>query len=163
MTFVKRRLFWSCLLVLALLIAAVPVLASGPIIERIHIVVDVTIPCPDFDIAVSGTVDVVLRLFFDEDGDFVRGQANVRRQLTYVNLDTGKTVVQYDAFLEVFDPATNTLRVSGLPFSVRGEEGMLFFDAGNIIFDPATGEVFFEAGPHPLFHGLVPSPCEVLA
>jgi hypothetical protein len=159
---VTHHLFWSCILVLMLLKAAIPVHADEPVIQRFHIDVDDMVLCPGFNVAVTGAIDYTDTYFYDQAGNLARVQETFQVYVTFVNLATQKTVVEHDAGLFVFDPAANTLKRTGLPLSVREEGGFLWLDAGNIVFNIVTGEVIFEAGPHEGFYG-DPFVCEDIA
>ncbi len=40
----------------------------------------------------------------------------------------------------------------GLPIKVSVAGGTVILDAGKIVFNPETGEVLFEGGPHPTYY-----------
>ena len=86
---------------------------------------------------------------------------------TLTNLATGfflddngawKDVLHFD---EMGDLENVTTIGSIFRITVPGH-GIVVQDTGIITFDPATGEVLFEGGPHEQFHGTAPGLCEAL-
>ena len=83
---------------------------------------------------------------------------------TFTNTTNGVSIsgpVHNEQWVDV--PETG-LTINGLfnLFTVPGG-GVVFLDTGRIIVDEATGEIFFEAGPHQDWDGDVASLCAALA
>jgi hypothetical protein len=84
------------------------------------------------------------QVFFDRDG-------NVTRVLVHLNYDAwisanGKTIVERDTW--TFSATPDASRSVGLTVQIRGADGMVQLDAGQIVFD-ANGDIAYVRGPHP--------------
>ncbi len=91
--------------------------------------------------------------FFDDAGHPVRLKIHVVFNGQLTNETTGKTLRDAPRYTVFVDVQTGTATVVGLPvhWTIPGG-GRIMLDAGNITFDPTTGEIMFEAGPHPLLY-----------
>lgn len=87
---------------------------------------------------------------------------HVNSAVTVTNLASGTSFRDNEAFTEIthFDDGTLTIIGGRIKITLPGE-GMLFQDTGIITFNPDTGEVLFEGGPHEVFNGA--NPCNGLA
>jgi hypothetical protein len=84
---------------------------------------------------------------------------------TSVNTVTanGKTLVDNDSFNVVVDRTSGVATYRGVVFNIQAPGvGSLLMDTGILIFD-AQGNVLFQGGPHPAYHGDVAGYCEYLA
>lgn len=99
----------------------------------------------------DGRVDITV--FVDGDGNPTRIRVAALFQGTLTNPETGESI-RGDQELILFFPADGSEETwAGLRFrAVFPGAGAVLLDVGRISFDPATGEVFFEAGPHQVFH-----------
>jgi len=100
----------------------------------------------------DGTVRITT--FVDDDGNPTRIQIAALFQGTLTNPTTGESIKgqqELIIFLDVEQPTQETW--AGLRFrAVFPEAGAVLLDAGRLVFDAETGEVFFEAGKHQVFH-----------
>ena len=84
------------------------------------------------------------QVFRDADG-------NVTRVLVHLNYDAwisanGKTIVERDTW--TFIATQDSARDVGLTVQIKGVDGMVQLDAGQVVFD-AGGNVAYVRGPHP--------------
>lgn len=91
--------------------------------------------------------------FFDNDGNLVRQQLQIREDNTITNLDTGLTLREGpDSFMQttIFNPDGSVAEriATGLAANVRGDEPLK--DVGRVVWLPGTNEIVFSAGPHPV-------------
>ena len=106
------------------------------------------LPCGTFTIRVSYTGWVRTTTFFDQSGTPVKLQIQVNIQGTATNLQTGKTVSDYENPIVVVDLTTGGVTINGVPAHVTAPgEGIIIQDTGRITYD-AEGHITFEAGPH---------------
>jgi hypothetical protein len=91
--------------------------------------------------------------FVDDAGNPVRLKVQVVFNGQLTNETTGQTLRDAPRYTVFVDVQTGTVTYVGLPvhWTIPGV-GNIILDAGRIVFDPTTGEVVFEAGPHPVFH-----------
>jgi hypothetical protein len=126
-----------------------------PEINRFTDVFDFVVPegegCP-FAIRVEGQSKVIVQEF---ETHLV---VHVNSNATVTNLATGFSIKDPGTFMNVvhFDELGNeeTITAIGSVFRiVIPGQGIVAQDTGIITFDPATGDVLFEGGPHEVFHG----------
>jgi hypothetical protein len=84
------------------------------------------------------------QVFFDGDG-------NVARVLIHLNYDAwisanGKTLVERDTWTFIRTPESD--RDVGLTVQIKGADGMVQLDAGQVVYDD-DGNVAYVRGPHP--------------
>jgi hypothetical protein len=88
--------------------------------------------------------------FFDQEGRLVRVQIHIREDNTITNLTTGQSFREGpDSFMQttLFTDEGPRIVATGLAARVQGA-GVR--DVGRVVINPATGEIEFSAGPHPL-------------
>ena len=106
------------------------------------------LPCGTFTIHATYTGWVRTTTFFDQSGTPVKLKIEVNIQGTATNLQTGKTVNDYEIFIVVVDLTTGGVTINGTPAHVTAPgEGIIIQDTGTITYD-AEGHITFEAGPH---------------
>jgi hypothetical protein len=84
------------------------------------------------------------QVFFDRGG-------NVARVLVHLNYDAwisanGKTIVERDTWTFIRTPESS--RDVGLTVQIKGADGMVQLDAGQVVYDE-DGNVAYVRGPHP--------------
>jgi hypothetical protein len=111
---------------------------------------------PDEICGVEATVSTSVRIrvteWYDDNGEFVRGQAKLNGTTTIAS-ELG-TFTDRWAHNEFFDPVALELTVAGnmYNFHLPGSgTGLLVNDSGLITFNVETGDVDFVAGPHAAF------------
>jgi hypothetical protein len=111
--------------------------------------------CDGFDIIVNFEFTAMVTEYYDQNGDLVRVRGFFRGTGELVNTETGKTLTGSSPSMFFDNYRTETTTLVGLQFhnNVPGQ-GIVALDAGRIVIDWATGEVIFEAGPHPGFEGI---------
>lgn len=150
-----RLVIGTVALVVAAVLGAAPAAADRP--TRTQVVFDeLTINDMTCGFLIVEVFDgsVTTTTFFDAEGNPVRAQVTAFFQGTLTNPDTGETIrgQQELVIFRDFDQATERTW-AGLRFrAVFPGAGALLLDAGRLVFDVTTGEVFFEAGPHQVFH-----------
>lgn len=82
---------------------------------------------------------------------FRNGSGDVTRLLVHLNYDAwisanGKTIVEQDTWTFIATPDGS--RGVGLTVQIKGADGMVQLDAGQIVFD-ADGNISYVRGPHP--------------
>jgi hypothetical protein len=82
---------------------------------------------------------------------FFDGSGNVTRVLVHLNYDAwisanGKTIVERDTWTFIGTPGT--ARDVGLTVQIKGVDGMVQLDAGQLVFDE-DGNIEYVRGPHP--------------
>jgi hypothetical protein len=106
------------------------------------------LPCGTFTIHVSYAGWIRTTTSFDQSGTPVELRIQLNLQGTVTNLQTGKTVSDYESPIVVIDLATGDFTVNGTSAHVTAPgEGIIIQDTGKITYD-AEGHVTFEAGPH---------------
>jgi hypothetical protein len=100
----------------------------------------------------DGTVRITT--YVDDQGNPTRIRIAALFQGTLTNPATSESIrgqQELIIFLDLDEPAQETW--AGLRFrAVFAGAGAVLLDAGRLVFDADTGEVFFEAGPHQVFH-----------
>jgi hypothetical protein len=106
-----------------------------------------------FPLSWEFTGEVRLTRFFNEAGDLIRIQAEVRESGTVTNLDTGEVVVlPLTAFVErvLFRPdGSIIIEDVGLSVRVTGPDEMLL-DVGRFVVSLDPDELLQSAGQHPI-------------
>ena len=97
-----------------------------------------------FDVNATEHEYGTFQVFYDQDGDFTR-------LLVHLNYDAwisanGKTIVERDTWTFIATPDSS--RSVGLTVQIKGVDGMVQLDAGQIVFD-ANGDIAYVRGPHP--------------
>src|SRR6185312_89659 len=148
---------------LALLLPATSVSAAVPDMGAFdngyNSFVDTEVCAPDpwgFDVNATEHEYGFFQRFFD-------GSGNVSRVLVHLNYDAwisanGKTIVERDTWTLILAP--DGARSVGLTVHIKGVDGMVQLDAGQIVFDE-DGNIAFVRGPHPQALGEVFCPALV--
>jgi len=166
-SFQYRRLFLTGAILLLVMAVTLPVFAQEVVNTTLHIEGG-----PDvFDCSADGftaighfSLDLHITEFFDGAGNLVRATFSGSFRGTVTRTDTGVFLRDMAGYHETVDFTAGTDTVVGLPvhWHVPGK-GTFIFDAGKVVFDLDTGEILYEAGPHPVLHGFpVNWPCDVL-
>ena len=135
----------SLLLVPAGALAATP--DMGTFDDGYHTFVDTEVCAAapfEFDVDATDHEYGQYQVFFD-------GNGNVIRVLVHLNYDAwisanGKTIVEHDTWTFIATPDSS--RSVGLTVHIKGVDGMVQLDAGQIVFD-ANGDIDYVRGPHP--------------
>ena len=106
--------------------------------------------CGDFNVLLDFTIQGHVTVNFDQDGVLVAAQQHLEfpndKYYNSVNPDiffTGNAVQN-----EHFDLVSGVVATTGLHFNLTiPGHGVVFHQVGQIIFDLATGDVLFQAGP----------------
>jgi hypothetical protein len=82
---------------------------------------------------------------------FFDGSGNVTRVLVHLNYDAwisanGKTIVERDTWTFIGTP--DSARDVGLTVQIKGVDGIVQLDAGQVVFDE-DGNIEYVRGPHP--------------
>jgi hypothetical protein len=107
-----------------------------------------------------------LRLFFDKNGDLVKGVEQVSGTDTFINASTGKEIPTrfHNNVLIDFTTDPPLGANAGIIFKVTVPgAGAVFLDVGRIVTDQSGEIIAFEAGPHQFFDGDFDGLCAVLA
>ena len=156
----RRSVALLITLVLGLgVVALSPASAKKPAMDRYEDNFTYLIPRGDlcnFGIRVRAHVEGKV-IVFQETRNTFHATFHERLNATWTNLRTGKTILEkerYNIFVDVKD-GDGTVTFTGIPFRLQPVHGGHFIvkDRGRVILDAATGEVIFEAGPHPSLHG----------
>jgi hypothetical protein len=152
----KLRIFAVAFAALGLgLFGAAPAVADPPT-TTIVIFDDLTIKDRTCGFLIVEVFDGTLRIttFVDDQGNPTRIRIAALFQGTLTNPETGESIggqQELVIFLDVEQPTQETW--AGLRFrAVFPGAGAVLLDAGRLVFDAETGEIFFEAGPHQVFH-----------
>lgn len=142
-------------LILAGLATGTPAAADQPVRTQV-IFDDLTINDQSCGFLIVEVFDGTLTTttFLDADGDPIRAQVRIFLQGTLTNPATGESIRGQEELVIFRDFQVPSERTwVGLRFrAVFPGAGALLLDAGRLVFDTATGEVSFEAGPHQVFH-----------
>ena len=105
--------------------------------------------CGDGDVTVSFDDHATAKTFFDSSGP--RAFTFQISGWTTFQMGDGPIVkVSYhQTFHDYFD---GTISNIGIPIKITIDGQLLMLDAGTVVFDGETGEILFEAGPHPELH-----------
>ncbi|MDP9310401.1 MAG: hypothetical protein M3Q08_11415 [Pseudomonadota bacterium] len=149
------RFLVGAILAVFTLVPAMPTRAAAPHIERfynegadLHL-----LDCGTFFVNGQFREAVTVTTFLDEAGTPVQLKVHVMFDGQLTNEATGTTLRDTSRETRFIDVHTGVENVVGLPWQwVIPEVGRVLLDAGNIVFDPGTGEVLFEAGRHPRFY-----------
>jgi hypothetical protein len=149
----------------SMVLSVAPASATEPTIVRIrdiHIVqVDDTSCDFPFLEEADGFIDRIT--FFDGEGTPIRVTVHAFFQGTLTNEATGESVRGIQELNVSFDLQEGTTTWTGIRFLVAFPQlGAVVLDVGRIMFDRATGEVLFEAGPHQLVHEEFDEFCDAL-
>ena len=151
-TIQRRRSLLAGLALLIALAFASPALAAAPSVETFEDVVtgNVLVNCDGFDVIENASTTARVTTFYDNAGNPVRVQVQVKYQGTLTNSVTGKIVVDGpDAFLVVHD-LDGSSSSRGLLYSINIlGEGVVVLDAGTITFY-SDGSVVVR-GPHQVY------------
>ena len=149
------RFMGLAVLVPALLVAAQPVAAATPILDRFVVQQApaqndwLTDEC-GFPVWEFGSDTISITTFLNNDGSLSQVILHDRGDWTEINLTTGVTANQkYDrTYLHAF---TDTPTVVGSGDRVMAGGGVVLLDAGLLTWEFADGEILKMAGPHPSF------------
>jgi hypothetical protein len=101
-----------------------------------------------FDVTATEHGYGLVEVFFDANGDFVRGVVHLH--LGFTISANGITLVERD-LINIFFNA-NGRREVGLWTHIQGPGGLVLRDAGQLVFD-ADDNFLYARGPHPQFFG----------
>jgi hypothetical protein len=138
----------------AVLTAASPAAAAAPF--QTHFAYTNTFTDPDVcaaDGIVVTAVERVSGVYIEwdaPDGSFQRATMSVDIEFDNAG-SNGVTLIEKDHLVTQF--TTDGYRQIGLWEHVRGPNGIVVIDAGQLVFDN-DGNVLFEPGQHDFFHGL---------
>ena len=161
-----RRLY---LVGFAMLLALTPVsftFAAPPEFETIEF--NFTIPVTGcafpFELRITGTG--VVSTHSDSDGNVtMQIVRTIHGQATLTNLITDKSISSVNAGIELHpSDQEGAFTVAGVIASITvPRHGTVFLDVGRLTLNPATGEVFFDAGRHATLTGASEEFCTLLA
>jgi hypothetical protein len=146
------RILAPCLAILLTLALVSPAFAASPEIEHfrfsgtdLHV-----LDCGTFFINFEFDFKVSVTTFFDQAGAPVQFKEQIVFNGQFTNETTGQALLERDRNTLFADLQSGIVNIVGVPFRlfIPGA-GIVLRDAGKIIFDPATGEVLFDAGPNP--------------
>jgi hypothetical protein len=105
--------------------------------------------CGDGDVTVSFDDRGTAKTFFDASGPRaftfqISGSTTFQQE--------GAPIVKLSYHQTFHDYFDGTVANIGIPVKVTIDGKLLTLDAGNVVFDGETGEILFEAGPHPILH-----------
>ena len=104
-----------------------------------------------FPVTTSVDDKVIVKTFYSGSAEARALTVHVTGSVTFTNTTTGTSVTFKYARMSV-DQFHGTVTFVGLPIKVSVGGGTVILDAGKIVFNPETGEVTFEGGPHPTFY-----------
>jgi hypothetical protein len=140
--------------------------AAPPIFETLEF--NFTIPVTGcdfpFELRITGTGKASIHT--DSNGNVtMQIVRTIHGQATFTNLITNKSISSVNAGIELHPGGQEgafTVAGSIANITVPGH-GTVFLDVGRLFFNPATGEVFFEAGKHATLTGASEEFCALLA
>ena len=142
-----RKIAIVLIIALASLIPVSPAPATPPNhIETFTEPFEFITKCQGFRITTTGTFEITLTEFFDQDGNLIR----VMQQATYedvITLSKGDAVFTERGH-QTLEFTEESFTVSGQAFTITGD-AFKIYDVGRIIFDQ-SGEVVFASNQHPL-------------
>ncbi|MGH3716692.1 MAG: hypothetical protein ACRDT4_25025 [Micromonosporaceae bacterium] len=112
-----------------------------------------------FPISADLTGQGTFQVFLDADGNFLRGYVllNIKRMLNGNGL-----ALRFGRSVNQFFELDGTVTEVGLVFRDSAPGGWVgLMDRGRLVFD-SSGNLVFEAGPHPQLHGEFGELCEAL-
>ncbi|MET3176626.1 UNVERIFIED_ORG: hypothetical protein ABIB52_004501 [Arthrobacter sp. UYCu721] len=130
--------------------SAAPPEHFGPFVESGSFVAD----CGDFDASITGTVSTRYNRFTDADGNVTSVQQFVSAPAdTWINLETGKTIVVRAHFVQTWNAETGTLTIVGFRYLVNETgDGVTVQEVGHIVYtDRTEQEVISMAGQHEVY------------
>jgi hypothetical protein len=120
--------------------------------------------CGEFDIIDHYSIDFTLRLFFDRDGNRIRGVESVQGTDTFVNSETGASISGRFANNVLIDFETGLGANSGIVFKlIVPGSGPVFMEIGRVISNRDGSIVTFQAGPRQFTDGDFAEVCAALA
>ena len=141
--------------------------ATKPVVDEGTITPEEPVPigdCGDFQVLDDFVLNFRAKLFFDENGELVRGVEQIDGTDTFINSATGKEFTSRFQNTEHIDLTDEPVRavtgVQGL-LTVPGS-GAVLLDVGRIVTNLETDEVTFQAGPLQFFDGDVVGLCNAL-
>ena len=153
---INRRLFRRSLLFIITfcalsLLVPFPAIASEPQVEAFDFIIDheVIASCGDFNIIADGTGTTRIWTYFDREGNPVRVIIHGLYNGTLTNSVTGFSIIDAPSVSQItVDLVNGTQTNVGAFFTVTiPSEGVVFFDAGRLVFD-GNGPPVFIAGQH---------------
>jgi len=113
-----------------------------------------------FPVTSTATTSVLFQVFFDQSGNPIRVQLHEDSSGTFTA--NGLSVNQTSHQRTILNLVAGTETDIGILIhvSIPGG-GTLYLDRGLLMFD-SNGNLLFEAGPHPSFHGDFPGLCAAL-
>lgn len=155
-----------------LLTVTSPAMARGDRVVRetfgpFQILGQVAADCGGFTVLADTTFRGHATLRFDATGSLVRITAHERyTEILYNSIDPTKfvsSIPQETANLLInIENSTEWVAGSTFMFTVPGV-GVVLHDVGRVIYDTATGEVTFQAGPHQYLEGDTAALCAALS
>jgi hypothetical protein len=131
--------------------------------EEFHFVIPEGEGCPSFAVQIDVENKIIVQVY---ETHLV---VHINSKATFTNLATGFSIDDNGAWMEIvhFDGQGNAENVTVIGSLYRitiPGQGIVAQDTGIITYNPATGEVLFEGGPHEVFHGVVgPDYCSLLS
>lgn len=120
--------------------------------------------CGSFDVLDEYSIDYVLRVHVDANGDPIRGVEQVQGTDTFVNSVTGKRIPTKFANSVKIDFEAGLGATSGIIYRVTVPGmGAVFLDVGRIVTNQSGDIVAFRAGPHQFFDADFSRLCAALA
>ena len=120
--------------------------------------------CGDFDIVDHFSVDFTLRLFFDRDGNRIRGVESVQGTDTFVNSETGASISGRFANTVLIDFESGLGANAGIVFKlIVPGAGPVFMEIGRVVSNRDGSIVTFQAGPRQFSDGDFGAVCAALA
>jgi hypothetical protein len=140
-------------------LALSPAVAKKPVMDRYEDSFTFFIPRGElcgFGIRVRGHVEGKA-IIFEESRNTFRATFHERLTATWTNVRSHKSILEKERYNIFVDETRGdgTVTFTGIPFRFQPVHGGHFIikDRGRVVFDVATGELIFEAGPHPSLHG----------
>ena len=128
------------------------------------------VDCGGFQVLSDYTVEVFFFLDLDDDGNPVSARAHGKyvsdvwynSENPEIRIEVGPGAVQNERYDFLGDPPT--VAIAGLTSKVTlPGYGLVFLDAGHIIFDLDTDEILFKRGPSDFYDGNGDIICSVLS
>ncbi len=128
------------------------------------------VDCDGFQVLSDYTVEGFFSLNFDDDGNLVSARAHGKfvEDVWYnsenpsIRIDAGRGAVQNERYDFLGDPPT--VAIAGLASKITFPGyGVVFLDAGLVVFDLDTDEILFKRGPSDFYDGNGDIICSILS
>jgi hypothetical protein len=148
----RSRTILTILAVLTIL-TVIPASAARPDIIRFEEEFSYQVQCDGFQLDGAGTDKYRVAVFYDQEGNPVRTQVQIRYDGTLTHSLTGQTWRDPQYAMVQSDLLKGTDTFVGLIYNITVPgTGLVYIDAGRIVFN-SEGNVIFEAGPHQFLNG----------